>query len=151
MRSPEIDSDMACEICRGTGSVAYGPWGVRPPKKECPECGGSGWRIQLVGEIRQLTEDMGFLPQRRTRLDSPSESVRGDVLSAALEAGLVVQRATPLPRVGGNIEAAVNARLAYDRSHGEDVANTWITIENQLDDQQYVAYQRMYQQRRARG
>jgi DnaJ-class molecular chaperone len=42
--APEIDGPDSCEMCRGTGAVAYGPWGARPPKKKCPECGGNGWR-----------------------------------------------------------------------------------------------------------
>lgn len=31
-----------CGRCSGSGSVAYGPWGVNPPKRTCEECGGSG-------------------------------------------------------------------------------------------------------------
>lgn len=27
-------------MCLGSGSVAVGPWGARPPKKTCPECSG---------------------------------------------------------------------------------------------------------------
>lgn len=41
------DSDEACEMCRGTGAVAYGPWGARPPKKTCPECGGTGSNVAI--------------------------------------------------------------------------------------------------------
>jgi len=32
-----------CEECRGSGMVAVGPWGSRPPKTTCAACGGSGW------------------------------------------------------------------------------------------------------------
>lgn len=32
-----------CETCNGTGKVAVGPWGVRPPKADCPDCDGK-WR-----------------------------------------------------------------------------------------------------------
>jgi DnaJ-class molecular chaperone len=31
-----------CETCNGSGLVAYGPWGSRPPRKSCPECLGAG-------------------------------------------------------------------------------------------------------------
>lgn len=40
---PEIDGPGSCEACRGSGMVAVGPWGARPPKMTCPTCGGSGW------------------------------------------------------------------------------------------------------------
>jgi DnaJ-class molecular chaperone len=40
-----------CEDCRGGGRVAYGPWGVRPPKKTCERCGGSGIEpVSLISE-----------------------------------------------------------------------------------------------------
>lgn len=33
---------ITCPHCNGSGAVATGPWGVRPPKITCPQCGGSG-------------------------------------------------------------------------------------------------------------
>lgn len=42
-RRPEIDEPGCCEMCRGSGCVAVGPWGSRPPKVTCEDCGGSGW------------------------------------------------------------------------------------------------------------
>lgn len=42
-RRPEIDEPGCCETCRGSGRVAYGPWGSRPPTKMCEDCDGSGW------------------------------------------------------------------------------------------------------------
>lgn len=30
-----------CERCCGSGMVAVGPWGSRPPRETCPECKGS--------------------------------------------------------------------------------------------------------------
>ena len=30
-----------CRLCNGSGRVAVGPWGSRPPKKTCPECKGA--------------------------------------------------------------------------------------------------------------
>lgn len=32
---------MTCPLCRGSGRIADGPWGSRPPKKTCPACNGS--------------------------------------------------------------------------------------------------------------
>jgi hypothetical protein len=29
-----------CHMCRGSGRIATGPWGVNPPKTTCPECAG---------------------------------------------------------------------------------------------------------------
>jgi hypothetical protein len=31
-----------CRLCRGSGRVAVGPWGSRPPRETCRECGGKG-------------------------------------------------------------------------------------------------------------
>lgn len=31
-----------CEECRGSGEVAYGRWGSRPPRETCKECNGTG-------------------------------------------------------------------------------------------------------------
>ena len=42
-RRPEIDEPGCCETCRGSGRVAVGPWGSRPPKVTCEDCDGSGW------------------------------------------------------------------------------------------------------------
>lgn len=42
-RRPEIDEPGCCETCRGSGRVAVGPWGSRPPKVTCEDCSGSGW------------------------------------------------------------------------------------------------------------
>ena len=42
-RRPEIDEPGCCEACRGSGRVAVGPWGSRPPKVTCEDCSGSGW------------------------------------------------------------------------------------------------------------
>lgn len=42
-RRPEIDEPGCCEMCRGSGRVAVGPWGSRPPKMTCEDCGGDGW------------------------------------------------------------------------------------------------------------
>lgn len=47
MNRPEIDGPGSCDLCRGSGSIAYGPWGVRPPKKTCPECNGTGWAVDF--------------------------------------------------------------------------------------------------------
>lgn len=33
---------ITCPHCNGSGAVAVGPWGVRPPKVTCSYCGGSG-------------------------------------------------------------------------------------------------------------
>lgn len=38
------DSDQACETCRGSGMVAVGKWGSRPPRVPCPDCDGTGER-----------------------------------------------------------------------------------------------------------
>lgn len=32
---------MTCPLCLGSGAIAVGPWGVRPPKKTCPACNGT--------------------------------------------------------------------------------------------------------------
>lgn len=29
-----------CPTCNGSGMVAVGPWGSRPPRKRCPDCRG---------------------------------------------------------------------------------------------------------------
>lgn len=29
-----------CRLCLGSGRIAVGPRGVRPPKKQCPKCHG---------------------------------------------------------------------------------------------------------------
>lgn len=50
MNHPEIDGPDSCEMCRGTGRVAVLPWGVRPAKKPCPECGGNGWKDGIERE-----------------------------------------------------------------------------------------------------
>lgn len=42
-RRPEVDEEGCCRACRGTGLVAVGPFGVRPPRVKCDACGGSGW------------------------------------------------------------------------------------------------------------
>jgi DnaJ-class molecular chaperone len=31
-------AQVTCRLCRGSGRIAVGPWGVRPAKKTCPEC-----------------------------------------------------------------------------------------------------------------
>lgn len=31
-----------CEECNGSGQVAYGRWGSRPPRETCQTCGGNG-------------------------------------------------------------------------------------------------------------
>ena len=48
----DSDSPDACGMCYGTGKVAQGPWGSRPPKTMCPDCGGSGLKRQKeIAEI----------------------------------------------------------------------------------------------------
>lgn len=39
----ELSEEEWCETCLGSGQVAVGPWGVRPPKVKCPDCDGV-WR-----------------------------------------------------------------------------------------------------------
>lgn len=40
-RPPEEEPTMEdCRLCNGSGQVAVGPWGARPPKATCPECEG---------------------------------------------------------------------------------------------------------------
>jgi hypothetical protein len=34
------DGSRHCGRCNGSGAVAVGPWGVRPPKVACPACAG---------------------------------------------------------------------------------------------------------------
>lgn len=40
-----------CERCCGSGMVAVGPWGSRPPRETCPECHGS----KLVPATNQVS------------------------------------------------------------------------------------------------
>lgn len=35
------DGTETCRLCLGSDRIAVGPWGVRPPKKQCPECHGA--------------------------------------------------------------------------------------------------------------
>lgn len=120
MRHPEIDEPAACEMCRGTGVVAIGPWGVRPPKVTCPECGGDGWRLKLVGEIRTLAYEIRW---------ADAHTDVGQICGA-----------------GGNVEVAVEARLAYDRDH--QLASVWLRAEDQLTASQYDQYRQLYAERR---
>jgi hypothetical protein len=39
-----------CETCCGSGMVAYGPWGSRPPRKTCPDCNGTKVRETRADE-----------------------------------------------------------------------------------------------------
>lgn len=81
--------------------------------------------------------------------DSPRESLDEAVAQTAEAMGLVVRKVETYAGGGGNVEATVNARLAYDANHqAPDLAQTWITLENQLTTPQYLAYQRLYKERR---
>jgi len=57
VRLGEIDGASAvpametCRMCRGSGRIATGPWGVNPPKTTCPEC--SGGRELPVDHVYQ--------------------------------------------------------------------------------------------------
>lgn len=50
---------MECPNCYGTGSVAIGPWGVRPPKGPCPDCEGTG-KVYSVSECTFCNHDVTF-------------------------------------------------------------------------------------------
>lgn len=81
--------------------------------------------------------------------DSPRESLDEEVAQAAEAMGLTVRKVEPHAGAGGNVEATVNARLAYDANHqAPDVARTWIELENQLTTTEYLLYQRLYKERR---
>lgn len=67
-RGEIADTLGACEVCRGTGRTAYGPWGSRPPTKECDRCGGTGVDPEgmLAGTV---PEDNGLLIERKDGWD----------------------------------------------------------------------------------
>jgi hypothetical protein len=53
----------------------------------------------------------------------------------------------PTPNVygmGGSVNAAVAARLAYDQRPGNDTARTWLATEDRLSAEQYTEYQQLY-------
>lgn len=66
---------------------------------------------------------------------------------AALDAAMAQRPAVggTVPRPGGSIALAVNARLAYDANHS--LAGAWLDAENKLTDAQFLTYQQAYQQR----
>jgi len=39
-----LPADAVCEVCSGSGSVAVGVWGSRPPRETCSGCKGTGVR-----------------------------------------------------------------------------------------------------------
>jgi hypothetical protein len=75
---PEIDSPEACEMCRGAGAVATGPWGSRPSRKTCPDCGGTGRKAlglsaehqrtssEVAAEMRANLSDDSLVPEHDT-------------------------------------------------------------------------------------
>jgi hypothetical protein len=81
--------------------------------------------------------------------DPPGESLREKLAMAVATMDGSVRKIEPYEGAGGNVEATVNARLAYDANHqAPDLARTWIELENQLTTPEYTAYQRLYRERR---
>lgn len=50
---------ITCPTCNGSGQVAYGRYGKRPPKRECRLCNGKGQLFMSVAEVFRVGVEMG--------------------------------------------------------------------------------------------
>lgn len=53
------DDTVQCPTCLGSGSVAVGPWGKRPPKATCRLCQGKGKLARTVADAWRVGVEMG--------------------------------------------------------------------------------------------
>ena len=50
---------VTCPTCNGSGAVAYGRYGKRPPKRQCRLCNGKGQLFMSVAEVFRVGVEMG--------------------------------------------------------------------------------------------
>lgn len=48
-----------CPTCLGSGAIAVGPWGKRPPKIQCGLCQGKGQLFRTLAEAFRVGVEMG--------------------------------------------------------------------------------------------
>jgi hypothetical protein len=94
-----------------------------PPRWESPAADLVDGRIAMTGVADAAIA--GIRPTRKAQGAVVSGSVYG---------------------MGGSVEAAVGARIAYTRRPGDDTAATWLAAEDQLNMAQYEEYQRRFAQ-----
>lgn len=59
-KSREVElPTVECPTCRGSGRIAYGRYGSRPPKRECRLCNGKGQLFMSVAEVFRVGVEMG--------------------------------------------------------------------------------------------